>query len=195
MKPRFAAYVNRIANDARYRYGAVLLFLLYLVITEMLYVRNLRRDLDTYVMPRVVTSKQADDLKEYLSHQKAHSVTAKVNSRDREATEYWGQLSNALKRTEWNVEMSTGDAPPFTLNNGLCIHEEGQNAKPKDPKNDPRTILESALRQAQINPNCGGGSAAGDYKLFILVGHRPLAIGKEPSSLYRLGRWLMSFGQ
>ena len=193
---RLAAYLDRITSDSRYWWGAVLLLLLYPAFTGVFYVRNLRRDLDTYVMPRVVTSKQVDDLKELLSHHKAHSVTVKVNPRDAEAREYWGQLSNALRRTEWNVEVDTSDAEPRTINDGLCIHEVGGNAKPNDPKNDPRAILEQALREAKIISNCGGGSAAGDYKLFILVGHRPLAIGREaPNMLQRLGRWLTRFGE
>jgi hypothetical protein len=64
---RFAAYLDRVANDSRYRWGAVILLMLYPVISGSLYVVNLRHDLDMYVMPRAVTSEQAKVLQEYLS--------------------------------------------------------------------------------------------------------------------------------
>jgi len=81
-----------------------------------------------------------------------------------------------------------------TLNPGLCIAVVGENAKPYDAKHDPKPILQTAFAAAGINANCGSGSAAGNYKLFVVVGHRPLIVGYKPV-LVRLGQWIMSLGQ
>jgi hypothetical protein len=148
-----------------------------------------------YVLPRGVTEKQANDLRDYLSRREAHSVTVKVNPLDGEATEYAGQVFNALKNTEWAVEFSTSNGEPFTLNSGLCIDEQGENAKPNDPKHDPRELLQQAFRAANIEVNCSGGAAAGEYKLFVLVDHRPLVMGNNEPMLVKLGRWIMQLGR
>jgi hypothetical protein len=161
-----------------------------MALTAVFYVRRLRSDLDTYVMPRVVTAKQADELRDFLSLHAACSVTVKVNPLDEEALEYWAQLSNALKRTEWNVEMSTASADPNTQNPGLNIYEQGINAKPKDPKADLRALLEQAFQAAHIAVNGSGGAAAGEYKLFILVGRRPRVI-HSPSFKTQIGQWII----
>jgi hypothetical protein len=163
------------------------------------FVYNIRSDLDQYVMPRRVTQKQADDLHEYLSHHDKYPVTVKVNPLDAEAREYAGQLLNALNRSEWEGTFDTpGNDPnilPSTLNDGVCINVVGENAKPYDAKHDPRPLLQAAFVASDITANCGGGSAAGTYKLFVVVGHRPLSVGFRPPALVRLGRWIMSLSQ
>jgi hypothetical protein len=146
--------------------------------------------LEIYVLPRSVASKQSNALKDYLAHHEAHAVTVKVNSLDPEAREYAGQIFNALKQTEWNVDFITNNGEPYTYNEGLCIHEQGINAKPNDPKHDPVTLLQEAFQAAKIQVNCSGGVGGGEYKLFVLVGHRPLAIQDE-SLLTKLGRWIV----
>jgi hypothetical protein len=88
---------------------------------------------------------------------KASTITVKVNPLDQEATAYWSQLGNALKRTEWTVELSTTNTPPSAVNVGLSIYEAGINNKSVDPKCDPRAIIQRALHAAHIQVN-GGGS-------------------------------------
>ncbi len=153
------------------------------------------RSIDMYVMPRTVTKEQAEAIRAYLAPHKAHRIAVKVNPLDREAMEYWAQLFNALRLTSWEVEQITSMEEPHTLNDGLCIHEQGTNSKQSNSKDDPATLLRDALRNAQVQVNCGGGTGAGEYKLFLLVGHRPLAVGRQPPLLESLGEWLLKVSQ
>lgn len=155
----------------------------------------INRDINMYVLPRSVSEQQVEAFRAYLALHEAHSVTVKVNPLDNEAREYWGQIFNALRRTSWHVQQSTFAGEPYTLNEGLCIHEQGTSSKPNDLKHDPAALLRDAFTTAQITVNCGGSSAAGEYKLFILVGHRPLAVGWRPPWLHRLGSWLQSISR
>jgi hypothetical protein len=72
----------------------------------------------------------------------------------------------------WDVTFSTSDADPQT-DYGLCIQAIGENSKPAD---DPAQLLAATLRAANIPINCSGGVMAGVYKLFLLVGRRPVAL-------------------
>lgn len=177
--PRLASHVNRIATDPRYWMTAIMLVFFYFAISGIIYLRSLRNDLDTYVMPRTVTTEQADQLREYLSGYEAHAVTVKINSPDAEAQEYGRKLFNALKTTDWEVNLDLEiDAP--NSSKGLCIRTQGQDAKPKNTKTDSIEILTEGLRRAKIQANCGQGSGGGEYKLSLVVGRRPLAIKDEP---------------
>jgi hypothetical protein len=148
-----------------------------------------------YVLPRVLTEKQTGDLQEYLSKRKSHGITVKVSPLDSEAIGYASQIFNALKQTNWDVTFSTANADPNTLNNGLCICVVGSNAGPADPKHNPEQLIQAAFRAANIEVNGGASVGAGEYKLFILVGHRPLAIGRRKPILAKLGYWIISLGQ
>jgi hypothetical protein len=150
-------------------------------------------------MPRRVSQKQADDLREYLSHHDKYAVTVKVNPLDGEAREYAAQLFNALNRSDWTATFDTsGNDPniaPSALGEGLCIDVIGENAKPYDAKHDPKPLLQAAFSAAGIIANCSGGTAAGNYKLFVVVGHRPFQYGYKPPLLVRLGQWIISLGR
>ncbi len=149
-----------------------------------------------YVLPRSVSQKQVDSLRDFLSLHKPYSVTVRVNPLDGEAMEYAGQLFNALHGTEWTAEMNTSNQEPNTLNPGLCIDEIGMNSRPKiDPTHSPADLLQQGFRAANIEVNCGGGSSAGEYKLFVVVGHRPLVINQKAPTLVRLGNWIARLGQ
>lgn len=191
---RFVVGLDRIANDSRYRTSAILLIAFYIAISGLFYMHSLRSDLNKYVMPRSFTDKQSEELREYLSHHESHAVTVKGNPLDTEALEYASQIFNALKQTAWDVTFSTFNGEPFTLNNGLSIHVQGSIIGPPDPKHDPQQLLQDALRAAHIEAG-GGGSGAGDYRLFILVRHRPLVMEEEETTLSKLGRWIMRQGQ
>jgi len=148
-----------------------------------------------YVLPRVLTEKQTGDLQDYLSKHKPHGIIVKVNPLDSEATGYASLIFNALKQTSWDVTFSTANADPNTLNNGLFTCVVGSNAGPPDSKDNPEQIIRAAFRAANIEVNGGASIGAGEYKLFILVGHRPLAIGRRKPMLAKLGYWIISVGQ
>lgn len=153
---------------------------------------EINKTINMYVMPRKVSEEQVRALHSSLAGRESHAVIVKANPQDREAIEYWGQISNALRGTTWRVEQNTVAGEPYTLNDGLCIHVQGANSRPSGLKNDPADVLRDALRAAKIEVNCGGATGAGEYKLFILIGHRPLVIGWQPPWLFRIGSWLQS---
>jgi hypothetical protein len=139
-------------------------------------------------MPRIVTPQQADAIQKNV--QGAGSITVKVNLRDPEAREYAGQLLNALRNTRWNVDMGNADAPPV-LDDGVRHYMTGQNNAPdkRNPGGDLQALV-NALQKAGIQINGGGSQGAGEYKMFLLVGHRPVSIGRPPLR-YKVGQWVM----
>jgi hypothetical protein len=159
-------------------------------------IMTIQTAVDQYVLPRSLSDKQAADLRDFLSRHKPYSVTVKANPLDAEALQYAGQLFNVLHGTEWTVELSTSNQDPNTLNPGLCIDEMGENSKPKfNEKDNPRNLLQQAFQAANVEVNCGGGAGAGEYKLFLLVGHRPLVVGAQVPALVRLGTWIASWSE
>src|ERR1700687_2217986 len=77
---RFAAITEQIASDYRYRTAGIIILTVGIMLMLSFYLHSIRNDLDTYVMPRSMTDKQANELREYLSHYEPHSVTVKFNS-------------------------------------------------------------------------------------------------------------------
>jgi hypothetical protein len=126
--------ITRRAKNPRYRSFAFAFVLVSFGIYIIIYMNALKSDIDTYVIPRSVTQKQADDLREYLSHHDKYAMTVKVNPVDAEAREYGAQLLNALNRSDWTATFDTsGNDPniaPSTLSEGLCINVIGENEKP-----------------------------------------------------------------
>jgi hypothetical protein len=192
--PRVAAGIDQIGSDWSYRLWALSVIVSYFAISGLLYVHQLRSDLDTYVMPRTVTSRQAEDLREFLSHHESHSITIKINAQsvqDEEARQYWLQLSDAFKRTNWTVEAITPATEP-NGGPGLSFYETGQNAKPNNPGHDPVTLLQEAFQNAHIDLPGGASVGAGEYRLFLLVGHRPLEIHSGQPFRSKVGQWIMT---
>jgi hypothetical protein len=155
---------------------------------------EMRNDLDEFVVPRNVTKKQAEQLKKSLSQHEAHAVIVKVNPLDQEALQYAAQLEAALSRTDWSVTFSTASADPNTLTPGLEFAVALGNGSRPDPKHDPERILEEAFQSADITVNGSGGAGGDEYKLFVLVGHRPLRLGDNLPMLYKIGRWIETLG-
>jgi hypothetical protein len=151
--------------------------------------------LQTYVIPRTLTKSQADMLVQTLSKHEHYTATVKVNPLDAEAREYAEQVFNALDETDWDVDFDTSSGDPNTLHDGLCVDERGVDSKPKyDSKSDPREILEHAFEEVRIEISCSNMESGSEYKLYVLVGHRPLTIGNRMTILQRLGQWLMEKG-
>jgi hypothetical protein len=186
--------IERGASNYRLRIGIVFLAVLSVLFPLLLALHSVRSDLDAYVMPRTVTSKQADKLHDFSLHRELSSVTVKVNVTDEEATRYSGQILEALKLAGWNAAWDTGGSgnnDVNTLNNGLCIGERGNNPKTGDPTHNPRHILEQALEAADIEVTCSTGSGGDrEYSLFLLVGHRPISTRPKMTWRRRFVQWL-----
>ncbi len=161
----------------------------YATLVVIAYVLRLRNDLDKYVMPRIVTKQQADAIQEHV--QGTGSVTIKVNPHDSEATQYAGQLFDAIQKTGWRVELDQPETAPAQPNDGLYSHVEGERSAPNslDPGGELRALVD-ALQKSGIPFNGGGGQAAGEYKMFLLVGHRPLSIAGPPLR-FKVSLWIM----
>jgi hypothetical protein len=156
------------------------------------YLAGIRRDLNRYVLPRAITTKQAEAIKANV--QGTGFLTVKANSSDREATEYASQLFNAVRQTKWQIEFSTADTPPQPVNDGLMSHVNGMGQAP-DPRNPGVEIqqLVDALNRSGVAVNGGGAQTAGEYKLYLLVGHRPLVLRPAPSSFaVAIQQWLFA---
>jgi len=160
----------------------------------MFQVAALRSDLEMYVIPRQLSVQQAKDLTAYLSAHGPYSVTVRADPSDREALQYAGAIFSAIHQSDWTSDFNLTNDDPRPLNEGLSIYEIGSSSKPSDPKHDPAAALRDAFQSAEILVNGGGSTGAGTYKLFIMVGRRPIAVGQQPRILMRLGRWLMQMG-
>lgn len=182
----------RICHSTRLRKATVGLIFAYLAIYAGTYAYTTRRDLDIYAMPRVLSKLQAASLQSYLSQREPHAVAVKSDPLDPEASAYARQLWGALRAGGWNADFngSAPDADPKIVSAGLCVETTGDNSGPSEPKHDPRPLLQDALRLSQIETNCGEGEGAGEYKLYLLVGHRPVEIGKQVPLLVRMADWL-----
>jgi hypothetical protein len=101
--PRLASGIEAIASNRSYRFGALALVVGYFAFAGLLYIHDLRSDLNAYAMPRTITEKQANRLRDYLSRYPVYAVTVRVVSHDQEALEYAAELANALKRTNWDA--------------------------------------------------------------------------------------------
>jgi hypothetical protein len=187
--------VQLVENIARFRKPVFVGIVAIALIYGVHFVYGIRDDLNKYVMPRTVTATQASDLREYLSHHEKFPVTVKTNPLDAEAIQYAGQIFNAFKGAEWDAIFDTGTIDePLPHNDGLCLNVTGQNFT--DPKRNPgKDILVAALQAANITVDCKGGGAGGVYRLFLLVGHRPLVIGDQEPVLSKIGRWIASLSR
>jgi hypothetical protein len=148
---------------------------------------ELRSDLDSYVIPRNVIPWQADKLQSSLKGD--YAVAVKADPQDPEAMEYANQIFNAIRKTTWTAELSTADGDPRP-GNGLCISVIGEKPQTQSSKPTPAQLLQEAFRSADIIVNCGSGQTAGDYKLYVVVGRRPLVVGQRLPLLFRIGSWI-----
>lgn len=87
--------------------------------------------------------------------------------------------------------MSTQDAPPQILDDGVRHYMTGLDNAPdrRNPSGELQPLV-NALQKAGIQINGGGGQGVGEYKMFLLVGHRPVSIGRPPLR-YKVGQWVL----
>jgi hypothetical protein len=211
---RLSSSMDRIAHDSRYRSGLTMLLVGCIGLYILFSLHSLRRDLDTYVLPRTVNKEQAATLRTVLSGSPSNvPVTVFTNVGDPEALEYASQLYTAITASGWEARFMPINPwepkPPALLSKEFdyaflmvdkgilirtCLVGQPINPDPKHPV--PDVALNAALTQANIETS-GGGSTSNceDYSLSLEVARRPEAIGQQPSLLSRLGRWLMGFSQ
>ncbi len=156
---------------------------------------EIRSDLDTYAMPRSLTQKQADILRKYLLSNEAYAfpLVVRAGANDAEAIEYGSDFVNAFAGSGWTISLDTPETMQ-PVGGGLEIENLGNNAEPPDPQHRPEEILRKAFEAAHI-PASSGGSGAGEYKLFLLIGHRPVKLEGEDTTLFKLGQWFEKIGQ
>lgn len=172
---------------------------------------RLRSDLDTYVMPRVLTDEQANEIGAVLSgHNPGITVEVFVNAYDREATPYASQLSKAIKKGGWNVHfqpLSPWDSGVsanhnngtffnyyLAMDEGVAIRTALAGPPPngEDALQSPaQMILDEAFQKGGIArvgrtamPNRGQDC------IYIEVGKRPLEI-TNPTLKSKIGDWIL----
>ncbi|HEY2683762.1 MAG TPA: hypothetical protein VGI93_09660 [Steroidobacteraceae bacterium] len=183
-----AAYVVT-TQPVRARYFALGGVVAFFFFSGLSYVRELRRDINRYVMPRRLTGTQKRRLQEFLNRAERYSITIHANPADSEAREYAGQLISAFQAGKWMVQFDT--RPPYESNEGLSTLETGSN-QPK--KNDAIPTVQQALGYAGILINGSGSVGAGEFSVSLRVGRRPLAIYRHPNVLTKIGRVLIRVG-
>lgn len=143
----------------------------------LIYIWDLRNDFDAYVTPRSISRRQAQALKTNLDKTEItalETIAVKVNAGDHEATEYAGQLFNALKETKYKnkITFDTSDGPPDPGGEGLNSHLSGTSKSPRteEPGYEADRVTR-ALTAADILVYGSSDAAAGDYRLYLVVGN------------------------
>jgi hypothetical protein len=163
----------------------------YFLFTSLTYVQTLRRDLDRYVMPRRLTTKQKRRLRAFLETAEKFSFTLNANPQDRESLEYGSAIYSVFHAAKWPVEFAT--SPPYEANEGLRTLVIGSNSLGTNV--DPTPKIQQALGHAGIPMTGGGSVGAGEFKVYMTVGPRPLAIHRQPNVLNTIGRFLVRAGR
>jgi len=102
--------ISRAQLLAFIRTAAVMMLIVLGVKTTAL-VFKISKAFDTYIVPRRVTAEQADKLKDYLSKREPFAVSVDVVPNDQEATEYAGELFNALVKTNLDINPPNHSGP------------------------------------------------------------------------------------
>jgi hypothetical protein len=162
----------------------------YFLFASLSYVHALRRDLDRYVMPRRLTNRQKRRLQSFLETAEVFSFCLNVNPQDREALEYAGAIYGVFQACKWPVVFNT--AQPYESDEGLRTFVTGSNNP--GTNGDPTPKIQQALGHAGIPMTGGRTVGAGDFKVFLRVGRRPVAIYRHPHVLNTIGRFLVRAG-
>lgn len=170
---------------------------------------SMRSDLDAYVMPRVITPKQAEDIRSALkAHPTEITIDVFASSGDPEALEYGGQLANVIRSGGWRVNFAGlnpwESGPSSNYGNGSFFNvylamDQGvtvrvglvgqpTNEDPLHPT--PGAVLNEALQRAQIANGSGGAADRGVYSVIVEVGRRPRDI-RHGGVRVKLGQWIM----
>jgi hypothetical protein len=190
--PRVASWFQAVRTPRFWR-GAVFLSALCAIVWMMWSIHVLRDNMESYVMPRTVSERQANELCKILAEHESFTVTVKWNGQDQEASVYAGQLNGALAKAKWTVLTDTTDRPPAIWSPGLCVEALSPNGQsPPNTKDDPALLLERSLENANIpDSGCGGSTnQTGEYKLYLLVGRRSSELRHEAVWVKHVKQWI-----
>ena len=158
------------------------------------YLRSARQPVASSTAARSVSAAQSRLLLQELAKHPAYSITINTDASDSEARHFADQLYDTLRNSQWHVDLSTNSSgpPPGT---GLCITQTGEDSRPPYPdiSQDPYFYLPDAFKAADIYIGSESGQSSGEYKLFLVVGHRnqPEAAQRHGYLLHAAERWLL----
>ncbi len=189
--PALTSSIVSIANNFWSRRLALVIIVGSMVTMIFSFAISLRHDINAYVMPRAINDKQKGRLEDFLRQHRPFAITVQAAAHDEEAYSYANQIFNTFKEAGWDDTVLKGtetadSSQPSTVNFGLNLGTIGH------PDIKQVQTLEQAFQSAHIEINGGSGVESGEAKIFILVGHRPLAL-HEPfrdSWRYKAIQWL-----
>jgi hypothetical protein len=205
--PTLTNRIDKVAGDYRYRYGFLLIALFFISGWLLLYLRALRADLDTYVMPRTLSEQQLRQISSVLmGHNPGMQIDVFVSTADGEAISYALKIVNIIKRCGWDARLQTlnpWEEGPSTKHyggafyniylateSGVSVRVAGESQHQSDPLHpSAEAYLREALQKAEILTG-GGGSAQGSYAVMIEVGKRPYEI-RRTTVRSQIGQWIM----
>ncbi len=177
----FVQTIKRFALDPNARMKA--LFILWMglaiwLLTINAKVSTLRDDVDCIVMPRHLNRDQISKMAEYLSRHEPSEISLYQVEGDEEAGAYRGDIYMALKEGGWKI-LAVNQVPQNQAHSDMFMeYKEPLQVPPpeEDPKHPrPHTILEQALRHAEVMFGGAGGGASQaftNYSLSLTIGHR-----------------------
>ena len=138
---------------------------------------SVRTGLERYAMPRALTDTQKDQIANYLRKFEPHNVTIRVQKQDQEAMEYAAQITGALFKGGWKIQIVEEDL----LNVGLGTDVAHPYPPPATPTPDPNhpmpdVLIAEAFKEAKVDMNFGQGENRPGYVFSIEVARRPLAL-------------------
>jgi len=178
----------QIIHDGHWQVAILALAFFYAALYSVVYVRSLRRDFDAYIKPRTVTRNQAERIKRILRAGTPHKITVKADPHDREAFEYGVQLRNAISAGGWEVELITSKDPPHP-SDALSMHEDGFQKRTKED-DERRNVWKKAMDKAKVEiPGMSASNGDEPYKLYLVVGRRPIDIRPKTPRVIWIGPW------
>ncbi len=149
-------------------------------------VKQIRTDMNRYVMPRHLSDEASKKISDYLLKYEPKQLTIVFVTNSEEAGEYELDFERAFKTGGWKVDRLPADKFPdgLSLPEGLSTYFRGEPTKKADHDDkhpDADSLLNAALRQANIEPESGSGGGAdngtGTYSLCLGINRRRMDDG------------------
>ncbi len=149
-------------------------------------VREIKKGMNRYVLPRHLTDQQSKEISDYLLHYDPKELTIVFALNNEEASEYELDFEHAFTRGGWTVHRNPTDKFPdgTSLPEGLSTYFRGeptQKVKHDDKHPGADSLLGDALQQANIEPESssqgGADNGIGTYTLCLGINHRRMDDG------------------